>query len=343
MKKSFHSFFRCPHVFRTSGIHCYKSFPGPVMKKLLYGCFILLLFILILLFPKIAIAGASRGLLLWFQVLIPTLFRFMLLCRLLLKTRLLAVIARILYPVLGKLFGTTPEGAYCVLTGFLCGYPMGADAVSSLYREKVFSKAHAHYLICFCNNVSGGFLSGFILTSCLHNQRLMLPCALLLYGIPVLFSFLLRHMRPYASELPAGGCFGRFTKGFSDMKFADFNECIRESLAAIGQLGGYVILFCILSQFFLSLPLPSLRLKSILAGILEITSGIPLIASTPFSPPAAFALILACASFGGLSGAAQTWGILKPCGLSLRIYLISKAIQALVTGAAAFLLGLYLF
>ncbi len=312
------------------------------MKKILYGVSLMLLFAAMLCFPQTVITGAGQGLLLWFQVLVPTLLPFMMISRLLVKTNLVSVLSRVLYPLVGKLFGTTPEGSYCIAVGFLCGYPMGAKTIGDLYGEGAFSREHAQYLLCFCNNVSPGFISGFVVRSCLGRDDLLPLVFLILYGVPLLFSFPLRLLgaensfekapRLRAASLPKRG------SSLSDIRFGDLNDMIENSLASIGMLGGYVILFRILTQFLLRLPLPVPGIKMLLAGILEITSGIPVIAANTPSFPASFVLILACTAFGGLSGIAQTGGIVKKYGFSMKTYTLCKALQAVMAGLLGWLL-----
>ena len=48
------------------------------MKRIISGISAVLIFIAMLFFPKAVFTGAADGLLLWFQVVFPTLFPFML-------------------------------------------------------------------------------------------------------------------------------------------------------------------------------------------------------------------------------------------------------------------------
>ena len=326
MKKSFHSFFRCPHVFRTSGIHCYKSFPGPVMKKLLYGCFILLLFILILLFPKIAIAGASRGLLLWFQVLIPTLFPFMLLCRLLLKTRLLAVIARILYPVLGKLFGTTPEGAYCVLTGFLCGYPVGAKLAADMYKSGYISRKEGCYLLSFCNNTSPSFIINYLVLRTLGDKKLLLPSIVILTAAPLIVSFFTR--RFYRSEPLENIRHSPQPSSDRDTwTFREIDACIMDSFETLIKVGGYIILFSVILSLLQSIDTPAWF--ACLLSFLEITNGLEILKSLHLTKAICYPLMLGLTAFGGLCAIAQTQCMVQKAGFGILPYITQKLAAAL--------------
>ena len=60
----------------------------------------------------------------------------MLISSLMLEGGGLRIIAGLFGKPLGKVFGTSQNGAFAVLCGFLCGYPMGAKVTADLtFRE----------------------------------------------------------------------------------------------------------------------------------------------------------------------------------------------------------------
>ena len=61
------------------------------------------LFICMLLFPKNTFQGASSGLILWFNTVLPTLLPFIILSNLLIRTGAIDLIARVTSPVLCRL------------------------------------------------------------------------------------------------------------------------------------------------------------------------------------------------------------------------------------------------
>lgn len=99
---------------------------------MLLALILLSLFFTMLLFPETVFQGACDGLLLWYQILIPTLFPYLIVTGLLLKTDGAAVVSRLLFRPFHLLFGTSFYGSFAVLSGFLCGYPMGAKIIADL-------------------------------------------------------------------------------------------------------------------------------------------------------------------------------------------------------------------
>ena len=99
------------------------------MRQYLSGMPVLVLFLAMLFSPKAVFDGAENGLLLWFQIVFPTLFPFMLVSGLMLSGGGLAVISRISGRLFSALFATSPNGSFAVIAGFLCGYPMGGEDI----------------------------------------------------------------------------------------------------------------------------------------------------------------------------------------------------------------------
>ena len=65
------------------------------MKHFPAGIAVTALFAAMLLFPKAVFNGASEGLLLWYQIIFPTLFPFLVITNLLLATGGLRIISRV--------------------------------------------------------------------------------------------------------------------------------------------------------------------------------------------------------------------------------------------------------
>ena len=106
-----------------------------MIKHRVLTIFLLSFFCLMLLYPKTVFLGASEGLLLWFQTVLPTLLPYMILNNLMIHTSALQWICRVAAPVLCRIFATSYYGSFAVLSGFLCGYPIGAKTTSDLLKK----------------------------------------------------------------------------------------------------------------------------------------------------------------------------------------------------------------
>ena len=88
------------------------------MRKNLAGIGVLICFAFMLLFPKDVFNGASKGLLLWFHTVFPTLFPFLIITNLLMSTNCIRLIARLFGPLLNKIFRVSQTGALRSLQAF---------------------------------------------------------------------------------------------------------------------------------------------------------------------------------------------------------------------------------
>ena len=303
------------------------------MKHFPAGIFVTALFAAMLIFPQAVFSGAEEGLLLWFQIIFPTLFPFLVVTSLLLSSGGLNLITRLFGGLFRRIFRVTQNGAFAVLAGFLCGYPMGAKVTADLLRAEKISDREARYLLSFCNNTSPVFIINFIVWKTFGDERLMLPTLLILIGSPVLMSFIFRRIylkgrHPFPE--PSAALKGKKTR----FDFSVLDSCMMNSFEAIVKVGGYIILFSVLLSLLEELSGQNSILIAA-APALEVTNGILLLSSSVSDPGLRYAAVLGLTSFGGLCSAAQTQCMLEGTGLSVIPYIIQK----LTTAAAASLLS----
>ena len=304
------------------------------MKQLLSGLPVLVLFLAMLFSPKAVFEGAESGLLLWFQVVFPTLFPFMLVSGLMLSGGGLVVISRIFGRLFSTLFATSPNGSFAVIAGFLCGYPIGAKVSADLVRSGRISRDEGVYLLSFCNNTSPIFIMNFIVWKTFDREELMIPTLLILISVPAFLSLLFRRFylngRKKFPDLPE-----EKRDNAKLLNFEMLDSCLADSFDSIVKVGLYIIFFSIL----IALPGKLSAGHPLLAGILptlEMTNGILMIHKAAPDLTVSYPLILGLTSFGGFCSAAQTKCMLKAASLPILPYIIQK----LTAAAAASLLGI---
>lgn len=105
---------------------------------MLLALILLSLFFTMLLFPETVFQGACDGLLLWYQILIPTLFPYLIVTGLLLKTDGAAIVSRMLFRPFHLLFGTSFYGGFAVLSGFLCVIQWAQKSLPTFFFKEKF-------------------------------------------------------------------------------------------------------------------------------------------------------------------------------------------------------------
>lgn len=297
---------------------------------------LILLFFSMLIFPAPVLTGASKGLLLWFNTVLPTLFPFILICNLMLSTKAIDLLLALTRPVFCRLFGVSPYGSFAVLAGFLCGYPMGAKVTADLYRQEKIEKTEAAYLLSFCNNTSPMFILSFLVMQNLKDDRLKLPTLAILFLSPVIISF---GCRPFSKKST-----GTYRNISSQPSYASLSDAldfsIGNALESITKVGVYIMIFAILTELAGLFPFSGSFPGFILLSCLEVTNGITMFCQSGIDRDITYILCLFITSFGGLCAAAQTASMIKGTGIPMYDYLIKKLATALV---ASLLAALYLY
>lgn len=302
------------------------------MKRYFTSLCVIALFVLMLLFPQPVFKGASSGLLLWFNVILPTLLPFMIVSNLLIGTRAIDAISKVFGPVMCRLFGVTRYGSFAIIAGFLCGYPMGGKVTADLVRKQYITWQEGQYLLSFTNNTSPMFIISYVVWQNLKDTSRTMPALLILILSPILCSFLFRiYCRPGA-RIHSSGCPPLPKAAAASL----MDSCIMNGFETITKVGGYIMLFSILIALLQKLPLDHFLFSLLLLPSLEMTNGIPLLCASPLSADACFVLSLALTSFGGWCSVAQTRSMVQGTRLPITPYIIEKLITTLVTSLLAY-------
>lgn len=339
------------------------------------GAISILLLALLLAFPAVSIEGASNGLLLWYQVVLPALAPFMICTQLVTALGGVELLMKPFFPLLHRIFGLSLPGAYVMLCGLLCGYPLGAKLCADFSREGRISRQEASYLLAICNHPSPMFLLGYV--------RGQLPVS-----VPAFLLFICLYLPVLPLSLLAGTYYGfPAGRGSSDgtsgplsqephhirtetgkRTAASGRKSLEEIIASTCEtmvlIGGYIMLFSIIAAWVNHLRAVPAPAKALLTGLAEITSGVHQICIL-LPEQEALLFVIASVSFGGLSGIFQTKSVIKKSsgydcafvnetptpehersgrytGLSIRHYVIWKALHAALSSLILILLSQFL-
>lgn len=268
-----------------------------------------LFFVLLILFPKICVEGARQGLILWGLTLVPTLLPFFIATRSILQWN---IPRKMLFP-------------YLLFVGYFCGYPTGASVISQLYQTNVFQKKQSELLICFCNHTSPAFLISFVYYTYLKNtcslQTFLIPIYLSAFFWSLIFYFRFHH----PSLLPPSS-----TQQMESFRQQNLEEIFLDSVFTIIKIGCFMIIFSILIQISFHLTASLSENYSIIACLLEVTTGVDHLFASSLSWQSKTALIGALCSFGGYCSIAQVQSVLSK-ELSVTPYIIFKICTGLTT------------
>jgi hypothetical protein len=232
-------------------------------------------------------------------------------------------------PFLKYLLGISKDGCYAVITGFLCGYPMGAKVTSDLVINNKISKAEGTYLLSFCNNVSPIFIINYIVNETFQSSSLLKPVFIILYSSPIICAFILKPFLQKKSSQDSKHI--SFAACETTVDFRLIDHAIMNGFETITKLGGYIILFALLSQMLIHIPLHYKIAKYFIISLTEITNGLLLVSNSSLPFEIKFVIALSSVSFGGLSCVAQTQSMIKSSGLPIYSYMIAKLLNMVIT------------
>jgi hypothetical protein len=256
----------------------------------------------------------------------------MILINVLICTPALHWICRITSTFLCPLLGTSYYGTFAVLTGFLCGYPMGAKTTSDLLNVNKISRSEASYLLSFCNNISPAFILSYVVAQNMKERNLCIPFFLILTFTPLMLSFIFRLFY----RLPESSCSfpqvtpGSFSNPSESISDNFLDRCILNAFESVTKVGGYMMMFSVLIQLLASV-LPNTIFSLLLYSSLEISTGIRLLFSSALYTTEKIILCAFLTSFGGWCCIAQTYSMISSSQLPILPYITAKLVTALVT------------
>ncbi len=276
-----------------------------------------------LLFPTQLREGAVYGLTLWYRVLVPSLLPLLLLSGLL--TRLSTTHSDSgLILRLATALRLPKTYAVAVLLGLLCGMPIGARLLADQIPN---GQTIPLYPLLLCSCLSPGFLTGYVCSYVLQLPRF----AFFLWTLFLLLHILL--VRTFF--LPKDNISAPIhSSTLSDvMSFSNaLEQSIASALHSILTIGVYVMVFAIISHFFLSVfrlfSVTSPLFPTIVAGLAEVTTGCSLLTELTLPFPSRLCICMFLVSFGGLSTVFQCYAMCPNHHFPLLSYLKRKAVIA---------------
>lgn len=300
-------------------------------KNIGYTALFLLLCVCFLFYAEKTAEFAYIGLETWFEQMIVSLFPFLVLMNLLLKTGLSELFIRPFYHLLRPVFRNTADAIFVIFFGFLCGFPLGCKSTVGLWEKGKLSDANAEYLLCFSNNIGPAYMLGFFLGTIKPPDSTAFA-VLCLYGIPLIYGIFLRYtLYKKPLDIEYRQHIRNTKKTVYTSVPAALPDAVRDALIQIAMLGGYMILFNALRI----VPHLLLRDKPLLyiaaQSLLEISGGLLCVdASLPDGILKTICLY-AVFSFNGLCCHFQTLSLLQKTRFSGQKYMLHKCVLCSIT------------
>ena len=297
------------------------------MKQRIITLFCICLLLFLLVHPEEALLSAKDGMSLWLNVMIPTLLPFLILTGILLKTGNIPQILEPLTPFWKHFFGISPAGAYVLILGFLCGYPMGAKLAHDLYINHQISQREGEYLLTFSCNASPAFIFSYLSQNILEGK--IPPHSLLLillsadFVCMLFFRFLVYHGNTVSSVKPE---YRKKETYQQDSTGVILDVSIMNGFETITRLGGYILIFSLVFTCIRHYWPFSEQTSILFTSPIELTTGLQQIAHSRYSWRFRCISSITLTAFGGLCVMFQTKSVLEN-RLSLFPYVTSKCLN----------------
>lgn len=141
--------------------------------KLFFLFIIITILIKVVLNPALSLNSAKDGILIWLNILLPSLLPFFIISEILIGFGFVDFIGKLLKPLMKPLFNVPGEGAFPIAMSMLSGYPVGAKLTSRLREKKLITKAEGNRLICFSSTSGPLFMLGAVSIGMLGDSKLI--------------------------------------------------------------------------------------------------------------------------------------------------------------------------
>lgn len=319
------------------------------VKKFVSVTCALMLFAALIAFPDTASASAVDGLKMCAGLIIPSLFPFFVVTKLISELGLAQWLGKAFAPVSRRLFSVSGSGGTAFIIGVTAGYPMGAAYIASLQQNGEISKAEAERLLIFCNNSGPSFIIGAAGVGVFGSS----VTGLFLYAVHILAAVLGGIIfAPNGAENKHEPQAVRSSAGFA----VAFTSAVKASVNACLSICGFIVAFSVLTGMLEKLGafaaaarllssifgMELLWSRALFCGFLEIGNGIGAMNGLSASP-VNLALAAFILGWGGVSVHFQTLSVLGGTDIKTARYIIGRFVIALIGSALALLGAAVLF
>lgn len=322
---------------------------------LLISAFLILVILFLIANPSRYINSAYNGILIWAKSVLPALFPFFFITKVLTELGGIKILANYLQNFMQKVFHVNGMGAYVFLMSMMSGYPIGAKITSELYEKQLITKDEASRLVTFTSTSGPLFIIGTVGAGMFLSAKM---------GFVILFSH-------FIGSILNGLLYRNYkftptkTKTSSKFQLEKFPDNVLEKsmLSAINSIlivGGYITVFFILIDMLSDIGAISLLSSiinsvcsffnidnnfssSLVTGLVEMTRGCYEYSTMFTDFQVATALCTFIISFGGLSTILQAMTFLQKCEIKINFFIKQKITHATIACIISYFISLIVF
>ncbi len=286
------------------------------LKSFLLKVFVATVGVMLIMMRDTVAEKISEALTVCADVLIPSLFPFMVLSSFASSADIFSDKNRITVFFMNKLFRLPSSAITAVIFGMIGGYPVGARVIESLYADGSISHSDAKHLFTFCVNAGPAFIvsaaGGMIIGSRIAGYIILVSVLLSSFLVGFVYARLKNCSNPNEKYI---------YKDKTDYSTA-IVSAVSSSCSGMLSICSWVIVFMAFSVMVETV-ITNNTILLLYQSVAEVTSGLPSalkVGDVPFSA--------ACIAFGGISVMCQILPLMKKCGIKVREYLFFRIVNS---------------
>lgn len=320
-------------------------------------------------YPAVVFAAARRGLVTWWEIVLPSLLPFFIISELLMGLGFVSLFGALLEPAMRPLFNLPGSSGFIIAVSYISGFPLCAVLTSRIRRERLLSRDEGERLIAFTSNASPLFMLSAVSVGMYRNPALGPLIAAIHYLSNLLCGIVIKFIsqRPVMNSKPAelakqdrGSELGSLLRS-SKLKEQSFGsllgETVQKTTITLLTIGGFITLFSVIIGILeaagwfnavISVLTPVAHLfridigmmRALLYGLLEITIGINEASKSTGSLAQHLLVIEALLAWNGMAVQAQVAGMMMESDLRVWPYLLTRCLQVPLAVLIAYLVTL---
>lgn len=333
------------------------------MRTLVPAAMAVLFTLALILYSEEAFRAAIDGLELFLKIVFPSLLPFFVMSEVMLGLGVVHFMGTIFEPLMRPLFNVPGVGAFVLSMGLAAGYPMDAVITGKFRRSGMCTKVEGERLLAFTNTADPLFIFGAVAVGMFQSpyvgRVLALGHYLAALAVGLIFRFYRRNdpeRAPAAEERAAGFILARAYRAMQRARAEDgrplgqiMGDAVVDSMKTLAMICGFIMFFAVLVRVlehaglapYLSLPLHGLAgvlgldarlVPAMFAGLLEIDIGCVKASTAAAAPVQQVVVAGAIIAWSGLSVHGQIASVLHGTDISMKPYVVARALHAALAG-----------
>ena len=286
-------------------------------SKIFSAVFVVIFVVTFFAFPDEFLSGVKNGLNVCGNVIIPSLFPFLIISSFFVKSGLSDYKNKFTVFIAEKIFRLKSEFLSVILMSLIGGFPVGIRMINGLYDDGKIGTREAERLSLFCVNAGPAFVINAVGVSMLSNKKAGLIIFISLTLSSLLIAFVSRFF--YKNEVSENIKI-KVSKNFSEALV----ESVSDSISALISICAWIIF--VSGFLLLADKINSVFIRDFLKAFSEVTTG-----AIIFSEKYPMYIIAGIIGFSGLCVHCQLLPNLNKMKIRLPVFFLGRILSALLS------------